>query len=73
MKMTDRYQVKTLNQIDPRLSSLKEFLINTVSSEMQNKAGRRRIGRRAAMPEAYQRAKADRPNPNCDMAVILPG
>ena len=70
--MTDRYQVKTLNQIDPRLSSLKEFLINAVSSEMQNKAGAEHQDRAAVrhlLLEAYQRTKADLKPELRDMAV----
>ncbi|HEY5270863.1 MAG TPA: CpaF family protein [Anaerolineales bacterium] len=60
--MPDLYQSKVVVQMDPRLLRLKEFLINTVSTEMQNQSTvhqQTREAVRRSLLEAYERTKAD--------------
>ncbi|MCX6034469.1 MAG: hypothetical protein NTV38_05770, partial [Chloroflexi bacterium] len=60
--MPDLYQTKALVQMDSRLLRLKEFLINAVSTEMQNQSTVHQQTREAVrrlLLEAYERTKAD--------------
>jgi len=60
--MPDLYRTNSLVQMDERLLRLKEFLINAVSTEMQNQAGLQHQNREAvrrSLLEAYERTKAD--------------
>jgi pilus assembly protein CpaF len=60
--MPDFYHTNSLVQMDARLLQLKEFLINAVSTEMQNQAGAHQQNRevvRRSLLEAYERTKAD--------------
>jgi len=60
--MPDLYQRKTLLEMDARLLQLKQFLIDAVSSEMQNQSAMHRHNREAVrrlLLEAYERTKAD--------------
>ena len=60
--MPDRYHSNSLVQMDSRLLRLKEFLINTVSTEMQNQSTvhqQTREAVRRSLLEAYERTKAD--------------
>ena len=60
--MPDLYQRKTLLEMDARLLQLKQFLIDAVSSEMQNQSAMHRHNREAVrrlLLEAYERTKAE--------------
>jgi len=60
--MPDLYHTSTLIQTDARLLRLKEFLINAVSTEMQNQSTVHQQNREAVrrlLLEAYERTKAD--------------
>jgi pilus assembly protein CpaF len=60
--MPDLYRTKTLVQTDARLLRLKEFLINSVATEMQNQSGvyqQNREAVRRLLLDAYERTKAD--------------
>jgi len=60
--MPDIYQTKVVVQMDSRLLRLKEFLINAVSTEMQNQSTVHQQTREAVrrlLLEAYERTKAD--------------
>lgn len=60
--MPDLYQTNTLVQTDARLLQLKEFLINAVATEMQNKSSVHQQNREAVrrlLLNAYERTKAD--------------
>jgi pilus assembly protein CpaF len=60
--MPDLYHANTLVQMDARLLRLKEFLINAVSTEMQNQATvhqNNRAAVRRMLLEAYEHTKVD--------------
>ena len=60
--MPDLYHTNTLVQMDSRQLRLKEFLINAVSTEMQNQSTVHQQNREAVrrlLLEAYERTKAD--------------
>ena len=60
--MPDFYHTNSLVQMDARLLRLKEFLINAVSTEMQNQAGMHQQNRevvRRSLLEAYEGTKAN--------------
>jgi pilus assembly protein CpaF len=60
--MPDRYHAYTLSQLDARLPRLKEFLINAVSTEMQNQSSvhtQDRATVRRLLLDAYGRTKAE--------------
>ena len=60
--MPDFYHTNSLVQMDARLLRLKEFLINAVSTEMQNQSGVQQQNRevvRRSLLEAYEGTKAN--------------
>ncbi len=60
--MPDHYHPKTLAQMDARLLKLKDFLVNAVSTEMQDRATEYKQDRQAVhrlLLEAYERTKAN--------------
>jgi pilus assembly protein CpaF len=60
--MTETYRANTLILSDPRLLKLKEYLINTVSPEMQDQSSVRQQGRdavRRLLLEAFKHTQAD--------------
>jgi len=62
--MTEIYQANTLAQSDPRLVKLKDYLIQAVSSEMQNQSSQHTPDRemvRRLLLAALERVKADLP------------
>jgi pilus assembly protein CpaF len=70
--MTDLYHTNSLVQVDPRLGKLKEFLVNAVSTEMQNQSTAHQQNREAIrrlLLEAYARTKADLKPEVRDLAV----
>jgi pilus assembly protein CpaF len=60
--MSETYRANALIPSDPRLLKLKEYLVNTVSPEMQNQSAQKQPDResvRRLLLEAYARTKAE--------------
>jgi pilus assembly protein CpaF len=60
--MTELYRANIFSQSDPRLLKLKQYLVSTVSPEMQDQAGAKQQDRTAVrrlLLDAYERTKAD--------------